>query len=885
MDSISFEKFTLPNGLDVILHQDRSLPLVSVNIWYHVGSKNEQPGKTGYAHLFEHLMFEGSKNHNRSHFEPLQKIGANLNGSTTPDRTNYWEDIPSNYLDLALWLESDRMGFLLDALDQHSFDIQRDVVKNERRQSYENRPYGMSSIKLQEALYPLPHPYNWPTIGFHEDLDVATIDDAREFFRIFYAPTNASLALAGDLDINKTKDLVSHYFSDLEPGKSVQRMNRMDSPLQGTTELILYDQVLLPRLTLAWPTVPRFHADEAPLSILATILGDGKSSRLYRTLVYGGRMAQSVMSFHGSSEISGDFNLIATAAEGQDVKEIEYRILEELDQLRNHIPSENELNRAKNQLEWRHVRQMTQLGGFGGKANRLNSFNVFAGDPALINTDINRYLSVTPEDISEVARKYLKGTAVRLLVQPQETRHKSFSSIDRTVQPGPSSSTVFVPPAPQSTKLATGLSLIVLEKRGVPLISSALVLKSGATTDPYNQPGLSSFTTAMLQEGTESRSSQQISEEFEFMGTQLDSSTGRESTLLQIETLSKHFPLALALMSDIIQNPTFPAEEFERIKTERLTSLRRIKDDPGTMAVRLSNAILYGADSPYGHPISGIEATVKDFTRQDLVNQFNRHFNLDNITLIIVGDISIEEATTLAKPLFSDVSQAPIESPTLDTSKAPLHLEEPTLYLLNKPGSAQSIIRAGYVAIPRDHVDYLPLTVVNHIFGGQFTARLNMNLRQDKGYSYGYNSWIEWQNKSSVFMSGGGVQTNVTKEAIAETLKEYNAIVSDRPITTDEFEASKASIIRQFPAGFETSNQILNHLIRLVTFGLPLDYYASHIDRIAALTLEQIRGAALGHIDSKKLMLLIVGDQEMIEQELKLLNLPIQNVGPEGQLL
>ncbi|MDP6494524.1 MAG: pitrilysin family protein, partial [Dehalococcoidia bacterium] len=419
MEPISFEKITLDNGLDVILHQDTSLPIVAVNVWYHVGSKDEEPGKTGYAHLFEHLMFEGSKNHNIGYFEPLQEVGAILNGSTTPDRTNYWENLPSNYLELALWLESDRMGFLLDALDQRRFDIQRDVVKNERRQSYENRPYGVSSIHLQEATYPLPHPYHWPTIGFHEDLDAATLDDAKAFFQKFYTPSNASLAIAGDFQLEATRAMVERYFGDLKPGSALPRAMRTDSPLQGSVRLTLYDRVLLPRLSLVWPTIPKFHQDEAPLSILAFILESGKSSRLHRSLVYEHRIAQSVSVGHGPAEITGDFHVEVTAATGHTAAEVEETVLIELQRIRDTPPLPEELVRTKNRLEWQQVRLMASIGGFGGRANRLNSFNVFAGDPGLINSDLGRYLAVQPDDVSRVAHEYLRERQVQMVVLPE----------------------------------------------------------------------------------------------------------------------------------------------------------------------------------------------------------------------------------------------------------------------------------------------------------------------------------------------------------------------------------------------------------------------------------------------------------------------------------
>ena len=410
MVSIAYEKFTLPNGLDVILHEDHTLPVAAVNVWYHVGSKNEEPGRTGFAHLFEHVMFEGSKHHKGSFFDPLQKVGANLNGSTTPDRTNYWENVPSNYLELALWLESDRMGFLLDALDQKAFDIQRDVVKNERRQSYENRPYGMAYLTLQPTVFPAPHPYNWPTIGSQEDLDAAELDDIKNFFRKFYAPSNASIAIAGDIDPGNTRRLVERYFGDLPPGPPINRIRRMDSELNGTASLVLRDRVQLPRLYLVWPTAPAFDDQEPPLEILGTILGDGKSSRLYRSLVYDRQIARDVSVYHYGQEIAGEFFVQVTANAGRSLEEIEEIVRKELDTLRRSGPSDHELQRAKNRIESQHVRQLERVGGFGGRADQLNYYNTYTGDPSRINSDLDRYLGSRPKMCGAPPRQRLAKT-------------------------------------------------------------------------------------------------------------------------------------------------------------------------------------------------------------------------------------------------------------------------------------------------------------------------------------------------------------------------------------------------------------------------------------------------------------------------------------------
>jgi zinc protease len=886
MNPISFEKITLANGLDVILHQDTSLPMVAVNVWYHVGSKDEKPGKTGYAHLFEHLMFEGSKNHNSGYFEPLQEVGANLNGSTTPDRTNYWENLPSNYLELALWLESDRMGFLLDALDQPRFDVQRDVVKNERRQSYENRPYGVSSIHLQEAVYPLPHPYHWPTIGFHEDLDAATVDDAKIFFQRFYTPSNASLAIAGDFQLDETREMVERYFGDLAPGPALPRAGRTDSSLQGQVSLTLHDRVLLPRLSLVWPTVPRFHPDEAPLAILSTILGGGKSSRMHRVLVYERRIAQSVSVGHGSSEIAGDFQVEVTAAAGHTAEEVEEATLIEIQRLRDSLPLPEELAMTKNRIEWQQVRQMANIGGFGGRANRLNSFNVFAGNPGLMNSDFERYMAVQPEDVSRVAREYLGGRQVRMVVLPEPSRSFAPTTVDRTIEPLPATPRPFEPPVPQRHRLANGLNLMVVEKRGLPAVAFGLLLGTGGVKDPEGLPGLAAFVMSMLQEGTSNRSSQQIAYQFEFMGSQLAAVNGRERTVLASETLSRHLPKAMELVADIVQNPTFPEEEITRIRNERLTSLRRMRDDSTALAGRVSTGLIYGRESSHGHPLSGTEDAVGAFIRKDLVDFFLGNYSPESTTLVAVGDVSLEEITKLAEEHLGNWKPQGKRSEVVGVVEEETNGTGPaatTMYLMDKPGAAQSVIRFGLAGVHRQHPDYPALLLLNHLFGGQFTARLNQNLRQNKGYSYGYRSWIEWHRGSSLIMAGGGVQTDVTKEAVQETLKEFHEIAGGRPVTEVEFEAAKAALLRQFPSSFENSWQIMEELVPLVSFDLPDDYYRDFPSEIEAVSLEDVRRVAVGHIDNDRLMLLVVGDMNVVELGLREIGLPVSMVDHEGR--
>ena len=875
MERIPFEKLTLSNGLDVILHQDRSLPVVSVNVWYHVGSKDEQPGKTGFAHLFEHLMFEGTKHHNSSHFGPLQEVGATLNGSTTTDRTNYWENVPSNYLDLALWLEADRMGFLLEALDQKRLDIQRDVVKNERRQSYENRPYGVASLELQEATYRSPHPYHWPVIGYMDDLDAASLEDAHAFYRRYYGPANASLAIAGDFEMDEARELVESYFLDLPGGQDVQKSVPMDAPLAGRVERTLYDKVNLSRCYLVWSGVPRFHRDEAALAVLADIMSDGRSSRMHRTLVYEKQIAQSVNVRSGTAELAGDFQFDATITAGHTTDEVIGEALSVIEGLRRQPPTEEELTRTKNRIEWGHVRQMANVGGFGGRANQLNSFNVFGGDPELLNTDIQRYLSVQSEDVQRVANTYLNDAHVQLIVMPEadrSSRPRAATPLDRTVQPTASAPRSFTPPALQSGRLSNGLEVIVAEKRRVPAVSFAVLLDAGGAVDPGELPGLASITGDMLQEGTESRSSKGIAEAFEFMGSRLAVHTGREQTSLSVSVLTREWPKALDLVGDLLMHSVFPEDELVRVRKESIMDLRRMQDDATYLANRQFAALMYGVESPYGHPVSGTESSLEKMTRGDLLSHFQSNFSPAAATLTVAGDVSLEEAMKLANETFGGWGATSKTSTTgqgQSGTDVEIAANQTTIYLLDKPGAAQSVIRAGILGVPRDHPGYFPLLVFDHLFGGQFTARLNMNLRQDKGYSYGYRSWIEWQVNSSVIVAGGSVQTAVTAPAVVETLREFEEITGTRPVEEGEFQAAQAALLQGYPSTFETPWQMLNHLGPIVQFGLPHDYLATYPANINGVTLADVRRVAGERLNNDRLIVLVVGDREAVESELR----------------
>ena len=884
MLTIGFEKFTLPNGLEVILHEDHTLPLVAVNVWYNVGSKDEEIGRTGFAHLFEHMMFEGSKNHNKSFFEPLQKVGGNLNGSTSSDRTNYWETLPANYLELALWLESDRMGFLLDALDQSRFDIQRDVVKNERRQSYENRPYGMAYLALQPAVYPSPHPYSWPTIGSQEDLEAASLEDVKDFFRLYYAPSNASIVIAGDIDPEEARNSVERYFGDIAPGPPITRLGRMDSDLRGEVTLTMRDKVQLPRLYLVWPTVPLFDPDEAPLDVLAMVLGDGKSSRLSRILVYEKQIARDVSIGNYAQSLAGEFQIQVTANSEQDMREVQKIVEEEVDRLKAEPPTEIELARAKNRIESERVRYMEHIGGFYGVADLLNYYNINAGDPEAINTDLERYRAVELEDISRVAGSRIDSARVKLTVLPEVEHTASSDVVDRSVTPVPSATKKFAPPVPTRDRLSNGVDLLVVEKPGLPIVTFGLMLGAGVITDPPGLPGLAHLAATMMPEGTATRSSQQIAEEMEFLGSSLEKHVGREHVLLSAETLTQHWPRAFELVADVAKNPSFPDAELDRVRRERLTDLRRIADDPVAISRRAGRALIYGHDTPYGHHASGTEGAVEEITRDHIASYHRGHYGT-NATLLVVGDVTSQEVVQRAEEAFGDWSQEADGTPPGAGSADERELVPTAIYLADKPGAAQSVINAGHLTIPHGDPDFYAMTLLNYLFGGQPTARLFLNLREDKGYSYGYYSSIEWTSGPSLLSAGGAVQTAVTKESVVETLKEFADIRGQRPVTQEEFDDARDGMFRGFPSHFETQRHLVQQLSHLVAFGLPDDYYSDYIANLEAVSLERLNEVAARRIDDGHLFALVVGDREVIEPGLQELGLPLVMVDYEGRKL
>ncbi len=882
---LQYQEFVLPNGLQVILHEDHSIPIATVNIWYHVGSKNEKKGRTGFAHLFEHLMFEGSANVPEGKFDQwLEAAGGDNNGSTTEDRTNYYENIPSNAVELALYLESDRMANLLQTIDQKKLDTQRDVVKNERRQGVDNQPYGRVSEVILSALYPSDHPYSWPVIGSMQDLSAASLEDVKDFFRSYYAPNNASLCVAGDIDPKQVRELVEKYFSPIPPGPPVERFETWVPELKSPRVIEMKDNVSLPRLYMVWHTPPIYKSGDAEFDILASILTDGKNSRLYKRLVYDTQIAQDVRSFQGSKEIASDFYIVATAKPGQSLDAIRVIIEEELEKIRKNGVTDQEVLTALNSWESSFLRRLESVGGFRGKANLLNEYNTFTGSPGFLKEDMERYYSLTPARIQKAVDRYLRaGENVMVDVDPAgDLKADDSIPLDRAQKPenGPAPSLTL--PKLQEARLSNGLKVMLIEQHELPIVQLNLMINGGWSADPEHTPGVARLTSDLQDEGTRTRSALEISDQLKEIGADLRTSSNFDFSAVSLNTLKKHMDKALALFSDVLTNPVFPEEELQRKKKEYLARILMEQKQPTTVALKSFFRTLYGPDHPYGQPYtgSGTEESIAAIQRDDLVHYYDTYYSPGNATLIAVGDTSLSELTPLLEDALSSWKEETV--PALELP--PVHpVQETQVYLVDKPGAAQSVIVAGHLGIPHNSKDYFSVEILNTVLGGKFTSRLNMNLREDKAYTYGAFSQFVFRKEVGPFFAFTQVHTEVTKESLFEIMKEFRGLRGENPVTPQELDSTKNYVALRFPSEFETVSELARKLQELAEFNLPNNYYDSYVPNLEKVTVADVTEAAREHIHPDRMLIVVVGDIGKIEPGIRELNLgPVHVIDAQG---
>lgn len=860
LPEIAFTKTTLGNGLDVITRRQGPLPSVAVNLWYHVGSKNEERRQRGFAHLFEHLMFEGSEHYPGDFFKPLQRLGASINGSTSTDRTNYFVDLPAAHLERALAMESDRMGCLLPALSEEKLRIQKDVVKNEYRQNYANRPYGMVWRVLAEAMYPPDHPYSWLTIGVMEEVEAATREDVEAFFLRYYVPSNASLCLVGDLDEDRALALAERYFGPLAGGVKAPRTWTPPVPPGQGQEITLYDRVELDRYYELWPTVPHFHEDDAPLMLLADILARGRSSRLYRALVVEAELTQDVTAYHSGRELAGSFGVIATLRPGRSWEHAREIVLDTLGDIAEGGLDVGELERVKNSRLAGFIYSLDNIGGFGGVADRLNAYNIYRGDPASFASDLERFQSVTPEAIREVARRYVVGRpSVRLTVLGKKA--PAAAPLDRSIVPESAAAVPFRAPCPEVATLRCGLPLWVIPRRDLPIVAGTFALGGGAGVQAPEAAGLAQLVAAMMDEGTASRSSLELARAAEAMGTSLSATCGWDGSYVGLLSLSPHWLESLDLAVDILRHPTFPESEWPRIHGQTLAGLRSERDSAEARAHRGLLRALYGPEHPYRLPIDGEESLVARHSREDLRRFHDRFHGPVGAACIVAGDVEIDE---LAKALderlagWSGVDAARPELPE------PTRGDRPRILLLDRPGAPQAVVRVGHVGIRRLDPDFTDVMVLNQILGGQFTSRLNSKLREEKGFTYGVRSHFDCRRGVGPFYVGASLQSDRLAEALEDLRNEVEALVGDRPPTSTELDDARRALIEGQARQFETPSALVARYAGLYVHGLPADHHAHFAERLEGVSVASLAAVAARQIRPNALVAVVVADASSV---------------------
>jgi zinc protease len=795
--------------------------------------------------------------------------------------------VPSNQLELALWVHADRMGYLLDVLDQTALSNQQDVVRNERRQSVENRPYGIVEEAMNHALFPKNHPYYASVIGSHADIQNAKLADVRDFFTRYYGPNNASIVIAGDIDKAKTRALVAKYFGTFKRSAPVTKPNIATPPITRERRLTVADRVELPRVYMAWLTPPAYQPGDAELAVTAQILAGGKAGRLYKSLVYERQIAQDTAAAQNSNALTSTFVIDVTARPGTDAIALEAGIDTELKALRDKGPTDAEVERARNTIETAMLTSIEKLGG-AGLANQMNQYNQYTGDPGYLPKDIARLRRVTAADVQRVARSYLQPNA-RVLVagvpgKPELGPDPAAQALKAAVKtaaaginrdeawrrraPKAGPAPRFTLPQGESFRLANGLRVIHHHNPALPLVAAELVVKSGSDANPDDQPGLAGFTAQMLQEGTASRSAPRIADEIAQLGAFLGSASSTDASTVSLLSLRSTFAQALDIVADVVQHPAFPTAEVERQRAARIGALAQQRDNPEAVAAVASAGALYGAKHPYGYGQLGTEQAIRAVTRDDLYQFWRRHYVPANAALIVSGDITLDELRAIAEARFGGWPRA-LPTPSLpgdaDGTKA-------RLVMVDKPGAPQTALRVTLLGTNRKTPDYPALQVMNAALGGLFSSRINLNLREDKGYSYGMFSGFRYDRTPGPFVIAGSVRTDVTGASVSEIFREVRGM-RGAPLPATELAGARDSQVYSLPGQFETNSTIGASLAETYVFDLPPDYWRTLPDQFRRVTAAQVQAAANKYLVPERMKVIAVGDKAKVLPQLKNLGL------------
>ncbi|MDA0204828.1 MAG: pitrilysin family protein [Acidobacteria bacterium] len=883
---IPFQRFVLQNGLTLITHEDRKAPIVSVNVWYHVGSKNERPGKTGFAHLFEHLMFNGSESHPGDYIKAMEAVGAtSLNGTTNNDRTNYFQNVPTPTLDFALWMESDRMGHLLGAIDQAKLDEQRGVVKNEKKQG-QNQPYAVAHDLLTQRTYPYGHPYSWTVIGEMEDIDAASLDDVRHWFERFYGAANATLVVSGDIDAATALDKVQQAFGDIDPGPIVPRLRSNVARRFGEDRETVEDRVPQARVYKVW-NVPGWGTREAvAFDLITDVLADGKNSRLYKRLVYEEQIATSASASIGAREIGGQLSMVASVQPGGDVAAVEAAIDIELARFLREGPTADELERIRIQHRAELIRGVERIGGFGGKADILAKGQVFADNPEHY-LQMNRWTEeLTAEDLIETAREWLTDGSYVLGVQPAPERSSSSSKVDRSKAPISTGKTKLSLPHFEKATLSNGLQVTLAQRHEIPTVELSLIVDAGFAADQFTRSGVATMTMAMLDEGTASRTSLEIEDQLDRLGAGLGGRSGLDTCYVGLSALTEQFGPSLELFADVICNPSFPEGDFQRLKRQRLARIEQEKSAPSSTAFRLLPQLLFGSAHAYGTPLtgSGYPDTVTAMTREDLVTFHRTWLQPSRSSLAVVGDVTLAELLPLLEQHLGQWRDS-APPPLKNTAEVPLP-DQRAIYLVDKPGAHQSVVIGGLPALPTNNPHEPAIEMMNAILGGDFASRINQNIREEKHWSYGARTMFLDAKGPRPFLLYAPVQADKTKETLQELDLELRGALGLKHFTDDELNQAKNNATLSLPGSFETKLAVIGAMQDILIYGLPEDHFNTYSDRINAVTIAEAEAAAKRILDPDRVIWIVVGDAATTEGPLSELGWgPIRHMDAEGNLL
>ena len=904
---IPYEKYILPNGLTLIIHEDHSDPVVHVDVTYHVGSAREEIGKSGFAHFFEHMMFQGSDHvGDEEHFKIITEAGGNMNGTTNRDRTNYFETVPSNQLERALWLEADRMGFLLDAVTQGKFEIQRATVKNERGQNYDNRPYGLGSEYVAKTLYPYGHPYSWLTIGYIEDLNRVNVNDLKNFFLRWYGPNNAALSIGGDVNPKEVIKLVEKYFGSIPPCPAVDKTSVPAVALSTDRYVSYEDNIRFPMLQMVFPTTPAFHKDEAALDVLAQILGGGKTSLFYKNFVKNQKALQAG-AYNSTSELAGEFTMTVVALPNTPLNQMEKMIRSTFEEFEKRGVNDDDLAQFKANYEASTVRNLSSV---SGKVSQLANYQALAGDAGLLTKELASIQAVTKEDVMRVYQQYIQGKkAVILSVYPKGKKEliasennfvaqpenyqapnygydglkyvKAKDTFDRSKKPTTGVNPEMKLPNYWKEKLPNGIKIIGTNTNEIPAVTLSFTIKGGhfLSANDLSKVGIMPLTVAMMNEATNEHTAEQLSTSLQKLGSSVSFNSGLEGIYVQVNSLTKHLDATLAILAEKLLSPKFAQEDFDRLKKQQLEGIANQSTQPVAIADQVFDKILYGKESIQSYSMNGTAETLKNITLEDVKSFYQQYFSPSVTNLIIVGDIT-KNAIMPKLSFLTQWKAKEVKMPVINQDRKSLKTK---IYLVDKENAAQSEIRIGYATnLPYSPVgEYYQTYVMNYILGGAFNSRLNLNLRENKGYTYGARSSFSNTKIAGSFTAQAGVKASTTDSSVVEFMKEIKNY-AEQGITADELLFTKNSIGQSDALKYETPVQKASFLGLVLEYEQIDNFVEARKNTLKSLTQAKVNALAKQYLPYQNMVIVIVGDKKNIKSGLEKLGYEVVELDKSG---